>query len=134
MSELSSEDQLYAACRVYHGYETAKKLHLYHPGNLNGVPSREWFRGNFEFSQRELMDYIQRNEGLAFKLLNWSIDNRGVPSAYMVPVDNGYTVGWFDGERHDERFFGNIELAAADYVLAFWGLPRLKLGHVSDQT
>lgn len=54
---MTLEQQLAAACTVY-PYEASRILDVYIPGNLNGVPDREWFAERFTFSADQLREYI----------------------------------------------------------------------------
>ena len=124
-SAFAVEDQLKAACTV-HDYDAAHILGVYHLGKHNGVPDRRWFLKNFTFTSGQLLGYV-REKGVARLLLDSSYDQRGFPSAYMTEKDGCYEVGWFDGKRTAQRSFDDIDEAAADFVLAFWGLGRLPL-------
>jgi hypothetical protein len=101
---LTKLEQLAAACRVY---EIPRIL-----------------RNSFTFSKSELLNYIEANPEIAHSLYGKSLDQRWVPSAFMVEAAGGFTVGWFDDERKELRFHHRIEDAATDFVLRFWNMPR----------
>lgn len=115
--------QLAAACTVRR-YEASRLLDVRQPVNLNEVPDQGYFNSIFDFSETELAEYIRANPGLAETLHGRSLDQRGIPSAFIVEAPRGYKVGWFDGTEKELRFHERIEEAAADFVLAFWGMPR----------
>lgn len=115
--------QLFAACSVS-GYVASRVLGVRQFGNLNEVPDEKDFQGIFDFSKADLLEYIKSNPGLAEALLGKSYDNRDVPAAFMEEGPDGYRVGWFDGSDKELRIHSSIEVAAADFVLRFWGMPR----------
>lgn len=120
------ERQLAAACTVY-PYEASRILDVRVPGNPNAVPDREWFAPHFTFTPEQLREYITEDPLRAGQLITRSLDQRTMPSAYVVDDENGlYEVGWFDGDKHDIVRYEHVEDAATDFVLAYWGLPRLR--------
>ncbi len=124
--EFSVKDQLRAAATVW-GYQAAQLLGVSMSGKLNGVPDREWFAERFTFAQSELLDYLRDSPGVVDAAIESSLNTRGSPSAYIVPNDEDFEVGWFDGARKDVVRYAldkKVE-AVTDYVLAFWGLQRL---------
>jgi len=118
---VAKSDELAAACALYPDAYKRLKIAEFR-GN---VVSRQQLRGRFTFTAAELRCYIETNPGLAEVLFDKSLDQRSTPSAFMAEAPGGYTVGWFDHARSEERFHERIEDAATDFVLTYWGLPRL---------
>jgi hypothetical protein len=116
---------LAAACTVY-PYEASRMLDVRKPGNLNEVPDQNYFLSIFNFSKADVLKYVEGHPGLAETLEDKSLDQRCTPSAFMARVGSVYSVGWSgsDGRRSQVRFHKRIEDAAADFVLAFWGMER----------
>jgi len=120
---VSKLGELAAACALYP--DAYKQLNIPEPEFRGNVASRRHLRDRFTFTASELYHYMEINPGLAESLYGKSLDQRSTPSAFMAEVPGGYTVGWFDRAASEERFHQRIEEAAADFVLAYWGLPRL---------
>jgi hypothetical protein len=119
---VSKSNELAAACALYpNAYE---RLNIPEPEFRGNVLSREQLRDRFTFTAAELRQYIETNPGLAEDLYDKSLSQRSTPSAFMVEAPGGYSVGWYDDARSEEHFHERIEDAAADFVLAYWGLPR----------
>jgi len=120
---VSKSDELAAACALYP--DACKRLNIPEPEFRGNVASRRRLRCLFTFTGAELRNYIEITPGLAETLYDKSLDQRSTPSAFMAEVPGGFTVGWFDCGPSEERFHQRIQVAAADFVLAYWGLPRL---------
>ncbi len=124
MSKYSIEKQLEAATSVY-PLEAAKILGANVPGESNGVPSRSWFAERFTFQYDDLIGFLKKSRENRERVIARSLDTRAGESAYVVLLDDGtYEVGYFDGARKDVVRHTDEAAAAADYVLAFWGLPQ----------
>jgi len=116
-----------AACLV-HPYESSRALGIHDEDSADGTPSREALGEQFTFSAEELREYIIDNPMRAGEIRDRALDNRGIPAPYILPVEGGFQVGWYDGppKGNKEVFFHrNAEDAATDYVLTYWGLRRL---------
>jgi hypothetical protein len=76
-------------------------LEVRESGSPNGVPSKNYFRELFRFSEAELLHYIESRAGPAEELYEKSLDQR-VRSSFLsnrLPIED----------------------AAVDFVLAMWG-------------
>jgi len=122
---LTDEQALAAACTV-HAYDASRILDVRQAGKMNEVPDRAYFVGVFSFSSDQLLGYIKEHVGLAQQLLAKSGDQRASPSAYIEAAGDGYEVGWYHDGRSQIQFHDSIDHAAADFVLAYWKLPRLR--------
>lgn len=129
------EKQLAAACMA-HPYEASQILGARYPHRPNEIPSREWLRGQFTFTAQELRAYVLEVPQRAREIENRALDNRTSPGPYIWDLGDGFHVGWYDGppaQVHDVYFHPDIDEAAADFVLAYWGLPRLGGTPVPDR-
>jgi|GEM_PF-4106007 len=64
----------------------------------------------------------------AGEIYDKALSNRASPAPYIWEVDGGFHVGWYDGAPNgfsEVYFHDGLENAATDFVLAYWGLPRL---------
>lgn len=135
MSNFPLDKQLAAACMV-HPYEASQILGIRDEQRPNGIPSRESLCDQFTFTAQELRAYILNAPMQATEIHNRSLDNRSSPAPYIWGVVGGFHVGWYDGTRggfSNTSFFERIEDAAADFVLTYWGLPRLEGAPVTDR-
>lgn len=134
MSTFALEKQTAAACMV-HPYEATQILGVRDEARPNGIPSRESLRDQFTFTAHDLHAYIVAAPMRASEIQNRALNNRAIPAPYMKSVNGGFHVGWYNGPPHRFRhvfFHHNIDDAAADFVLTYWGLPRFQGIPVSD--
>jgi hypothetical protein len=127
LRSLPIKSQLAVACTVY-AWESAQMLEVYQPGNINGVPDNSWFLRLFNFSDDDLVQYIERTTGLIDTIIRESGDQRCTPASYITAISHDtFEVAIFDSDgKHDVRTHHNGARAAADFVLSHWGLRRLR--------
>lgn len=135
MSGSPPEKEMAAACMV-HPYEASQILGVREEHRPNGIPLRESLREQFTFTAQDLHAFILETPMRAGEITNRALNNRASPAPYIWNVGNGFHVGWYDGppgQVHDVFFHQHIDEAAADFVLAYWGLPRLPGTPVPDR-
>lgn len=135
MSGFPVEKQLAAACMA-HPYEASTILGVRDEHRPNGIPSAEWLSKQFTFTSQELRAYILDAPTRAKEILQQSLDNRSSPAPYIWDVAGGFHVGWYDGKLggfSKASFHQRIEDAATDFILMYWGLPRLGGTPISDR-
>lgn len=136
MGDFAVEKQLAAACMA-RPYEASQILGVRDEHRPNGIPSRQWLSQQFTFTADELHAYVLELPQRAREIENRALDNRASPAPYIWDLGDGFHVGWYDGppaQVRDVYFHAHIDEAATDFILAYWGLPRLGGTSVPDRT
>ncbi len=116
--------ELEAACTLLKS--TAREILSQHDLLADKVPLNYDDRIAFSFSTHDLLTYLAQRPALCESILQFSYDKRYSPSTYIVEADEGYRVGWYENGYEQEKSFGNIYDAVADFVLFSWGMGRLE--------
>lgn len=135
LSRFSLQLQMAAACTA-HPYEASRVLGVRDERRPNGIPSRDWLSEHFSFTARDLREFIKDAPLRANEIHNTSLNNRASPAPYIVDVDGGFHVGWYDGTDDGfsaVMFHEHLEDAATDFVLTYWGMPRLPGKPISNK-
>jgi len=131
MEQIGKSLQCEIACAV-HDYESALKLGVRKPFAIDRYTSHEWIASHLNFSSDDLIAYLTERPEKVEEIFIKALDNHGVPNPFIAEVEDGYTVGWFDGKRTQQKWFADLLHASADYVRLFWGMSRVHGRAIAD--
>ena len=89
---------------------------------ITGSPVNSDFRDFISVTKQELKQYLSDHPELAGKHVQSSEDVAGAHDVPVLIAEGGkWIVCWMDhGERTNEKTYGNLAEAAANYLMAYW--------------